>query len=189
MQRDRYDDLSIRRTVGPEGLRLRRAHMAQAMIGLAVMVILTAMLPSPAGAQTFNLPPQSCWILSPFVDTLLVNSVTAEDGSTFNLNIRWRANAAAGQQAAGGAGPATYQLLGSGTATPSLSVPNSFEMGFQAVHNTTFFGGNRGCNFYAVGDNATNNVTWTVQCPGPTSFTTGGNLTFVGFQDSCPDNF
>jgi hypothetical protein len=181
MQRDRCDDPSIWRTVGSEGWRLRRAHMAPGMIGLAVVVILTAMLPSPAGAQQVR---ELCWALNPFVDTLLVNFAQGDD--VFDLNGRWRANAAAGQQAAGGAGPATYQLLGAGTATSSLSVPNTFEAGFQAVHHTTFFGGNRGGNLYAVFDNITFTGTWTVQCPGPTSFTTGGNLTRV---DPCPGTF
>jgi hypothetical protein len=55
MQRDRCDDLSIRRTVGSEGWRLRRAPMARGMIGLAMVVILTAMLPSPAGAQQLGI--------------------------------------------------------------------------------------------------------------------------------------
>ena len=155
--------------------------MARGMIGLAVVVILTAMLPSPVGAQDI---PELCWALNPFVDTLLVNWMQGDD--VFHLNGRWRANAAAGQQAAGGAGPATYQLLGTGTASPSVSVPNSVEAGFQAVHNTTFFGGNRGCNLYAVFDNLSFTGTWTVQCPGPTSFTAGGNLTRVS---PCPGNF
>jgi hypothetical protein len=183
MQRESCDDLSIWRTVGLEGWRLMRAHMARAMIGLAVVVILTAMLPSPAGAQ--QPPPlELCWTLNPFVDTLLVNFTQGDD--LFDLNGRWRADAAAGQQAAGGAGPATYQLLGTGTASPSVSVPNTFEAGLQAVHNTTFFGNNRGCNLYAVFDNISFTGTWTVQCPGPTSFTAGGNLTRVS---PCPANF
>jgi hypothetical protein len=37
------------------------------MIGLAMVVILTAMLPSPAGAQQLG---DFCWSLNPFVDTL-----------------------------------------------------------------------------------------------------------------------
>src|ERR1700739_1293489 len=75
MQRDRRDYLSIRRTVGPEGWCLRRAHMAHGMIGLAGVVILTAMLPSPAGALQVQ---QLCWSLNPFVDTLLVAGLKGE---------------------------------------------------------------------------------------------------------------
>jgi hypothetical protein len=182
MQRDRCDYPSFRRTVGPEGWRLRCAHMARGMIGLAVVVILTAMLPSPGGAQ--QLQGELCWSLNPFVDTLLVASI--EGDQVFALNGRWRANATAGQEAAGGAGPATYQLLGTGTATDSVELPNGFELGFQAVHNTTFFGGNRGCNLYAVIDNLTFNGSWTVQCPGTEPFTAQGDLTFVS---ECPGNF
>ena len=82
MQRDRCDDLSIRRTVGPEGWRLRRAHIARGMIGLAVVVILTAMLPSPAGAQQ-DLG-HFCWTLNPFVDTLRL-TVTQATGAAASL--------------------------------------------------------------------------------------------------------
>ena len=183
MQRDRCDDLSIHRTVGPEGWRLRRAPMARGMMGLAVVVILTAMLPSPAGAQSDQLG-QFCWTLNPFVDTLLLE--ITQGAQVFELHGRWLANASAGQQAAGGAGPAIYQLLGAGTATTSVTLPNSFEGGFQAVHNTTFFGGNRGCNLYTVIDNLTLDGSWTLQCPGPTPFTNQGTLTFVS---PCPGQF
>src|SRR2546421_5430246 len=92
MQRDCCDDLSIRRTVGPEGWRLRRAHMARGMIGLAVVVILTAMLPSPAGAQQLG---QFCWTLNPFVDTILLEITQGVE--VFELHGRLLANATAGQ--------------------------------------------------------------------------------------------
>jgi hypothetical protein len=184
MQRDRCDDLSIRRTVGLEEWHLRRAHMARGMIGLAVVVILTAMLSSPAGAQQEAQLGQFCWTLNPFVDTIRL-SITqgSSPAAIFELHGRWLANAAAGQQAAGGAGPANYQLLGAGTATDSTTLPNSFEAGFQAVHNTTFFGNNRGCNLYTVIDNMTLNGSWSLQC-GP--FTNQGNLTHV---TPCPAQF
>ena len=156
--------------------------MARGMIGLAMVVILTAMLPSPAGTQQVQ---ELCWSLNPFVDTLLVDFIQGE-GEVSHLNGQCRANATAGQQAAGGAGPATYQLLGFGTATASVTLPNSFEAGIQAAHNTTFFGGNQGSNLYAVIDNLTFNGSWTLQCPGPTRFTAQGTLTFVS---SCPGNF
>jgi hypothetical protein len=182
MQIDRSYRQSIRRTVGTDGWRLRRAHIAQGMIGLAMVVILTAMLPSPAGAQQLG---DFCWTLNPFVDTIRL-AITQAGGQIFQLNGRWLANASAGQQAAGGAGPATYQLLGSGTASVSVTLPNSFEAGFQAAHNTTFFGGNRGCNLFAVIDNLSLNGSWTLQCPGPTPFSNQGTLTFVS---TCPGNF
>jgi hypothetical protein len=67
MQIDRSYRECIRKTVGTDGWRLRRAHMARGMIGLAMVVILTAMLPSPAGAQQLG---DFCWSLNPFVDTL-----------------------------------------------------------------------------------------------------------------------
>jgi hypothetical protein len=184
MQRDRRNYLSIRRTVGTDELRPRRAHMARGMIGLAMVVILTAMLPSPAGAQPVPPVQNMCWTLSPFVDTVLME-ITQGD-QVFNLNGRLRANAAAGQQAAGGAGPAVYQLLGAGTATPSVTTGNTVDVGFQAVHNTPFFGGNRGCNFYAEVNTLSFNGTWTLQCPGPTLFTRQGTLTNVS---PCPGNF
>jgi hypothetical protein len=140
MQRDRRNDLSIHRTVGPEGWRLRHAHIVRGMIGLAVVVILAAMLPNPARAGV-DLG-QFCWRLDPFVDTLRL-SITAAIGAAplFELHSRVRATATAGQQAAGGVGPAAYQLLGAGTATDSLTQPGSIDLGLEAVHNTTFFGG------------------------------------------------
>ena len=183
MQRDRRHDQSIRRTVGTERWRLRRAHLAQGMISLAVAVVLTAMLPSPTGAaQELG---QFCWRLEPFVDTLRV-AVTQATGTPtlFELHGRWRATAAQGEQAAGGAGPATYQLLGAGTATDSLTQPASIELGFEAVHNTAFFGGNFSCNLFAVINNLfTLSGSWNLQCPGPTPFTAQGTFTFLS---PCP---
>jgi hypothetical protein len=152
-------------------------------MGLAVVVILTAVLPSPAGAgQDLG---QFCWRLDPFVDTLRL-SVTQASGAAalFELHARWRATATAGQQAAGGAGPAMYQLLGAGTATDSLAQPGSIELGLKAVHNTTFFGGNLNCDLFAVINNLfTLSGAWTLQCPGTTPFTAQGTLTFL---ISCP---
>jgi len=183
MQRARCDDPRIRRTVGPEGGRLRRAPLARGMMGLAVVVILTALLPSPAGAgQDLG---QFCWKLDPFVDTLRLTITQATGAATlFELHGRWRATAIAGQQAAGGAGPATYQLLGAGTATESLTQPGSIDLGLEAVHNTTFFGGNFSCNFFAVINNVfTLSGSWNLQCPGTTPFEAEGTLTF---QSPCP---
>jgi hypothetical protein len=52
------------------------------------------------------------------------------------------------------------------------------------VHNTTFFGGNFSCNFFAVINNVfTLSGTWTLQCPGTPPFTAAGTLTF---QSPCP---
>jgi hypothetical protein len=169
MQTDRSYRECIRRTVGTDGWRLRRAHMARGMIGLAMVVILTAMLPSPAGAQQLG---DFCWSLNPL--SIPYDWPSPKGRQVIELHGRWLANTTAGQQAAGGAGPATYQLLGAGTATASVTQPNSFEAGFQAVHNTTFFGGNRGGNLYAVIDNLSLNGSWTLQCPGPRLFTAQG---------------
>jgi hypothetical protein len=182
MQSNRCDSLSIRRTVGPEGWRLRHVHMARAMIGLAVVVILTAMLPGSAGAQegpTFL--GQHCWALNPFIDTLRMSVTQAPgEGDLFELNIRWRAM---GGNAAGGAG-ATYQLLGTGTGTTSITDPNSIEFAFGAVQNTPAFGGNPSCDFFAVISIFTLNGTWATLCTGGTTpFTTQGTLTFAS---PCP---
>ena len=157
--------------------------MARGMMGLAVVVILTALLPSPAGAwQDLG---QFCWTLDPFVDTLRL-AITQATGAAalFDLHGRWRAIASAGQQAAGGAGPATYQLLGAGTATDSLTQPGGIDLRFEAAHNTTFFGGNFSGNFFAVINNVfTLSGSWNLQCPGTTPFTAQGTLTF---QSPCP---
>lgn len=183
MQRDRRDDMSLRRTVGIEGWRLRHAHLARRVISLGAAVILTAILSIPAGAaQELG---QFCWRLEPFVDTLRV-AVTQATGTPalFELHGRWRATAAQGEQAVGGAGPATYQLLGAGTATDSLTQPASIELGFEAVHNTAFFGGNFSCNLVALINNLfTLSGSWNLQCPGPTPFTAQGTFTFLS---PCP---
>jgi hypothetical protein len=201
MQRDRRDYLSIRKTVGAEGWRLRRAHMARGMIGLAVVVLLTAMLPSPAGAQ--QIVGEHCWTLDPFVDTLRLaitqptitqpndpndpkDTQPNDTGAIFEVHGRWLATAAEGQQAAGGAGPASYQLLAAGAMTESVTLPNDIELGFAAVHNTTFFGGNSGCNLYAVINQLTLSGPFSFQCPGPTPFTAQGTMNLVF---PCPDQF
>jgi hypothetical protein len=180
MQIDRSYRECIRRTVGTDGWRLRRAHMVQGMIGLAVVVILTAMLPSPAGAQPLEHIGSFCWSLNPFVDTLLLEVTSVN--TVFALDGRWRAT---GGNAAGGVN-GIYQLLGSGTATPSITQGNTVDFGFTAAHNTTFFGGNHGCNLYGVINTLSLNGTWTLQCPGPTTFTAQGNLISA---NPCPGNF
>jgi len=151
--------------------------MARGMMGLMLVVVLTAMRPSSAVAQSLG---NFCWNLSPFVDTVLL-SIT-QQSPNFNLNGRWRA---LGGNAVGGTN-GIYQLLGAGTATPSATKGNTIDAGFQAVHNTGFFGGNRGCNLSAEIDSLTLNGTWTVQCPGPAPFTASGNLINIS---SCPANF
>jgi hypothetical protein len=179
MQKDRHYFLSIRNSVDTKGWRLRRAHMVRRVMSLAVVVILAAMLPNPARAGV-DLG-QFCWRLDPFVDTLRL-SITAAIGAAplFDLHGRVRATATAGQQAAGGVGPAAYQLLGAGTATDSLTQPGSIDLGLEVVHNTTFFGGNPSCNFFAVINNQfTLSGSWTLQCPGTTPFTAQGTLTFL----------
>jgi hypothetical protein len=57
--------------------------MARGMIGLALVVMLTAILPSPVGAQQVQ---TIGWTLEPFVDTLVVE-VTPRN-QVFNLNGR-----------------------------------------------------------------------------------------------------
>jgi hypothetical protein len=182
MQTSSRHNLNIRRTVGTAGWHRRRVHMARGIMVLAVVVSLTAMLPSPSGAgQELG---QFCWRLDPFVDTLRL-AITLATGDAFiaELHVRWRAQAAAGAQAVGGAGPATYQLLGAGTLSDSLAQPGNLELGFEAVHNTTFFGGNLSCTFFAVMSPFTLNGSWSLQCPGPTPFTRTGTLAFLS---PCP---
>jgi hypothetical protein len=149
------------------------------MIGLALMVMLTGILPSPVGAQSVQ---TFCFTLSPFVDTLFVEANVTQGDQILSLNVRWRAS---GGDAAGGQG-GTYQLLGAGTATPSITQANTNEVGFQAVHNTEFFGGNHNCGLFAQVGALPSNGTWTLQCPGPTEFTAQGTLTFV---TPCPGTF
>jgi hypothetical protein len=170
MQIDRGHRECIRRTVGTDGWRLRRAHMARGMIGLSAGGHSDCDAAQPRrGPATggFLLEPQS-------VCRYPTTGHHPRGGQVIELHGRWLANATAGQQAAGGAGPTTYQLLGAGTAMASVTQPNSFEAGFQAVHNTTFFGGNWGGNLYAVIDNLSLNGSWTLQCPGPILFTAQG---------------
>jgi hypothetical protein len=50
MQTSSRHNLNIRRTIGTAGWHRRRVNMARGIMVLAVVVSLTAMLPSPAGA-------------------------------------------------------------------------------------------------------------------------------------------
>jgi hypothetical protein len=182
MPTDPRPRLRVRKTSDPAGWRLKRSHAARGLASLAVVMLLTAMLPSSARAGTEL--GQFCWKLDPFVDTLRL-AITQSAGAApiFELHVRWRATATTGQQAAGGAGPARYQLLGAGTITDSLTQPSNFDLGFEAVHNTTFFGGNFSCDFFAVLSQFNLSGSWNLQCPGPTPFTAKGTLTFLG---TCP---
>jgi hypothetical protein len=182
MQTDSRHNRSIRRSGKTARGHLRRSKVTRGMVVLAVVVILTAMLPSSARAGTEL--GQFCWKLDPFVDILRL-AITQSAGAApiFELHVRWRATATTGQQAAGGAGPARYQLLGAGTITDSLTQPSNFDLGFEAVHNTTFFGGNFSCDFFAVLSQFNLSGSWNLQCPGPTPFTAKGTLTFLG---TCP---
>ena len=109
MQTSRRHDLNLRKMSDPAGWHLKRSHAARGLASLAVVMLLTALLPSSARAGTEL--GQLCWKLDPFVDTLrLAITQATGDAPIFEIHGRWRATAAAGQQAAGGAGPATYQL-------------------------------------------------------------------------------
>lgn len=127
---------------------------------------------------------QFCWKLSPYVDVLQL-SVTQSSGpgAIFEIHGLVKANATAGQNAAGGAGPAAYQMLGAGTAASTIGQANSIDAALQASHNTTFFGGNVGCNFYGVINAFFLGGTWKLECPGTTPYKANGTLTFLG---ACP---
>jgi hypothetical protein len=200
----------ICRQVGIERWRLRRSTVARGLGVLAVIVILTGILPSSGTAQETDLG-QLCWKIDsaagqpPVTDTLRLAiarlpMTTANDALLFEVFVRWRATASAVQQTVGGAGPVTYQLLGAGTvALENAPTPANVELGFEAVSNiaatnTTTFGGNISCNFFASLSLATLNGTWRIQCTGAppagtppvsTPFARTGILTFQ--TAGCPD--
>ena len=190
------------RKVGTDRWRLRRSNMARGPVVLAVIVILSAMLSSTGAAQETDLG-QLCWKIDsaagqpPVTDTLRLAIAqlpvtTATDALMFEVFARWRATASAVQQTVGGTGPVTYQLLGAGTlALENTPTPANVELGFEAVSNiaatnTTTFGGNISCNFFASLSLATLNGPWRIQCSGTTTpFTRTGNLTFQ--TAGCPN--
>jgi hypothetical protein len=198
------------RKVGTDQWRLRRSNVARGLVLLAVIVILTGMLPSSGAAQEDELG-QLCWKIdnvpgqTPWTDTLRLAiarlpMATANDALMFEVFVRWRATASAVQATVGGPGPVTYQLLGAGTfALENAPTPANIELGFEAVNNiaatnTTTFGGNISCNFFASLSLATLNGTWRIQCSGATPagtppvttpFTRTGNLIFQAA--GCPN--
>lgn len=139
------------------------SKVAKGLFTLAVVVALMAMAPATADAD--GSLGQFCWKLDPFVDTMRIDVSTGAGPATmFNLHARWR-------------GATSYQLLGAGEATASLLSVGKFDLGLEMAHNTTFFGGNKSCNFFAVLDPSTLAGTWLFQCPGPTHFTNSGTFT------------
>ena len=188
--------------VGTDQWRLRRSNVARGLVLLAVMVILTGMLPSSGAAQETDLG-QLWWKIdnlpgmTPWTDTLRLAiarlpMATANSELMFEVFVRWRATASAVQATVGGPGPVTYQLLGAGTfALENAPTPANIELGFEAVNNiaatnTTTFGGNISCNFFASISINTLSGTWRIQCSGTTTpFTRTGNLVFQ--NAGCPN--
>jgi len=140
-------------------------------------LVLGLVLPTRPVAAGTDIGP-FCFQLNPFVDTLRL-SATVPDGSAELIEIhgRWRADAKAGVNAVGGAGPAQYELLGGGTLSDSFMDPGHFDMGLQFVQDhATFFNGNFGCNFLADIDQVTLSGFWVLQCPGSTVYTQMGTF-------------
>jgi hypothetical protein len=194
---------SICRKVGTDRWRLRRSNVARGLAVLAVIVILSAMLSSTGAAQEEAQLGQLCWKIDsaagqpPVTDTLrlalaLLPVATPNDALIFEVFARWRATASPVQQTVGGPGPVTYQLLGAGTvALENAPTPANIELGFEAVNNiaatnTTTFGGNISCNFFASLSVTTLSGPWRIQCSGTTTpFARTGTLTFQ--TAGCPD--
>jgi hypothetical protein len=200
----------ICRKVGPDQWRLRRSNVARGLVVLAVIVILSAMLSSTGAAQETDLG-QFCWKIDSAAGQPLVTDTlrlaiarlpmaTPNDALLFEIFARWRATASAVQQTVGGVGPITYQLLGAGTAAlENTPMPANVELGFEAVSNiaatnTTTFGGNISCNFFASINPSTFNGSWRIQCTGAppagtppvsTPFARTGVLTFQ--TAGCPN--
>jgi hypothetical protein len=190
------------RKVGTDQWRLRRSNVARGLVLLAVIVILTGMFPGSGAAQETDLG-QLCWKIdnvpgqTPWTDTLRLAiarlpMATANSELMFEVFVRWRATASAVQATVGGPGPVTYQLLGAGTfALENAPTPANIELGFEAVNNiaatnTTTFGGNISCNFFASISINTLSGTWRIQCSGTTTpFTRTGNLVFQ--NAGCPN--
>ena len=166
-------DQLLKRRVG------MRFHVATGMVGLAVVVILAAVLPSQAEALTEL--GDFCWTLDapggPIIDTLRlsVNQMTSNPmanpptpGPLFQVQVRWRAPTPMLGQLTVGDGTVPYELLGAGTVGAPLTCMGSFNLGFHAALIQTVptsFGGNIGCSFAAVLNQAFSGP-WRVQCSG-----------------------
>jgi hypothetical protein len=190
-----------RRPAGTDQWRLRRLKVARGLVLLTVLGLLTAGLPRAAGAAEAEELGQLCWQFDPpFTDTLRVSVAqlpltSPSDALLFTAAVRWRAIATAAAQTAGGPGPVTYQLLGTGLfALENSLTPTNFELGFEAVQkqniqSPTVFGGNSSCNFFAALNLFTLNGSWRIQCTGATAgatgFTNSGTLTFQ--SAGCPN--
>lgn len=194
----------ICRKVGTDRWRLRWSNVARGLGVLGVIVILSAMLSSTVAAQETELG-QLCWkidnlpnVQPAWTDTLRLSIArlpiaTANDALMFEVFVRWRATASAVQATVGGGqGAVTYQLLGAGTfALENAPTPANLELGFEAVNNiaatnTTTFGGNISCNFFASISLNNLNGTWRIQCSGTTTpFTRTGALIFQ--TAGCPN--
>ena len=189
------------RQAGTDQWRPRRSKVARGLVLLTVLGLLTAVLPHAAGAAQATELGQLCWQFGPpFTDTLRVSVAqlpltTDNDALLFGASVRWRATAPAAAQTAGGPGPVTYQLLGTGLfALENSPTPTNFELGFEAVQkqniqSPTVFGGNISCNFFAALSLFTLNGFWRIQCTGApagaTGFTNSGTLIFQ--SAGCPN--
>ena len=135
---------------------------------VAVMVVvLTGMAPGTSSAAT-DLG-QACVNLAPFSDTIRV-ALTAVSGSATMIDVtfRWRASA-------------PYQIGGTGVVTESLLSPGSFDVALTGTHNTTSFGGNKICSFFAVVTPPSFSGPWQATCVGSggAPFTVSGTLNVV----------
>lgn len=155
------------------------------LVMLALFTVAVMVRPRPVWADPAEYVGQFCWKLNPYVDVIRVPIQWHPEEAVpiFEIHGLIKAEAEAGQNAVGGPGPVTYQLLGAGTVAYGLA-PNAYDVGFQATHNkSTHFGGNRGCNFYAS-LNAFLGGSWHMECPGTTTYVKSGTVTLIG----CPED-
>jgi hypothetical protein len=130
------------------------------LLGLALLVA------SHAYAAT-DLGPM-CWRIEGLLDIVRLN-VTQEDDAIlpmFHVSGFWR-------------GFPNYQILGSGHATLSYPQGGAIDLSFVGMHQTSFFGGNKLCGFYARLDGSTLSGPIQWSCPGPVPATGGSTLTHL----------
>lgn len=130
------------------------SKVVKGLLSLMVVVVLIVIAPTQSEAR-IELG-QFCWTLTGFADVIRC-SLSLLDGAEPMTELH------CSDQVAGNSG---YQLLGAGLARLSFPTAGSLQAGFTMTHNTTAFGGNKTCSFFATLDTTTFGGPLTVECPG-----------------------
>jgi hypothetical protein len=130
---------------------------------LLVVGVLMAVAPTPSAAiEDLG---EVCFGFTGFPDTIRAEVQSSANIAT--LNFRWRLGS-------------TYELGGSGSASPSSVSPGKFMLALVGAHGTSAFGGNQTCSLFATLNPPTFSGPFRVQCSGAAApFTVSGTINSV----------